>query len=215
MTTDVETLRMYMRGALIFAAIGCTAWPVLYSFSPWRSRPIGKLLMLQAVVIAAVFDISVIFSFWAPQSISLIFWTNMILLLGIGITMWIQTISVAVMQYSKNRGPIMQVMLTGVVYDRMKFVAQILLPALGALYFALAQIWHLPKAEEVGGTILAIDTFLGVLLGLSSKTYNATEAKYDGELVLIPSDEGTEMRLSRVDISALETKKEITLKINR
>ena len=57
------------------------------------------------------------------------------------------------------------------VYDILKFVAQILLPALGTLYFALASIWGLPYAEQVVGTITAIDTFLGVILGISSNKY--------------------------------------------
>ncbi len=58
------------------------------------------------------------------------------------------------------------------VYDVLKWVAQILLPALGTLYFALASIWGLPYAEEIVGTITAIDAFLGVLLGISTHNYN-------------------------------------------
>lgn len=58
------------------------------------------------------------------------------------------------------------------VYDVLKWVAQILLPALATLYFALAKVWNLPYSEQVVGTITAIDTFLGVILGLSSKVYN-------------------------------------------
>lgn len=57
------------------------------------------------------------------------------------------------------------------VYDVLKYVAQIVLPALGTLYFALASIWHLPYGEEVVGTITAIDTFLGALLMISSANY--------------------------------------------
>ena len=56
-------------------------------------------------------------------------------------------------------------------YDILKFVAQILLPAIGTLYFALAQIWQFPYAEEVVGTITAIDAFLGAILGISTKQY--------------------------------------------
>lgn len=62
-------------------------------------------------------------------------------------------------------------MITGPLYDKLKFLAQVLLPALGTLYFALAQIWGLPSAEEVVGTIVAVDTFLGVLLGISQAQY--------------------------------------------
>ena len=58
------------------------------------------------------------------------------------------------------------------VYDVLKYVAQIVLPALGALYFALAKIWNFPYGTEVVGTIAAVDTFLGALLKLSSDQYN-------------------------------------------
>lgn len=57
-------------------------------------------------------------------------------------------------------------------YDILKWVAQYLLPALATLYFAVAKIWGLPYGEEVVGTITAIDTFLGVLLGISTANYN-------------------------------------------
>ncbi len=58
------------------------------------------------------------------------------------------------------------------VHDVLKFIAQILLPALATLYFALAKIWQFPYAEEVVGTISAIDVFLGAILGLSTMQYN-------------------------------------------
>ena len=58
------------------------------------------------------------------------------------------------------------------VYDVLKWIALYLLPALGTLYFALAGIWNFPYGEEAVGTITAVDTFLGVLLGISSANYN-------------------------------------------
>ncbi len=60
-------------------------------------------------------------------------------------------------------------------YDILKFIAMIVLPALGTLYFTLAAIWGLPNSNEVVGTITAIDTFMGALLGLSTKTYNSNK----------------------------------------
>lgn len=56
-------------------------------------------------------------------------------------------------------------------YDILKFIAQILLPALGTLYFALASIWGFPYGEQIVGTITAIDAFLGTCLGISTKNY--------------------------------------------
>ena len=64
--------------------------------------------------------------------------------------------------------------LSNKVYDVLKWIAMYLLPGLGTLYFALAGIWGLPYGEEVVGTITAVDTFLGVLLGISSVSYNKT-----------------------------------------
>lgn len=56
-------------------------------------------------------------------------------------------------------------------YDILKYIAQIVLPAIGTLYFALASIWRLPYGEEVVGTITALDTFLGALLMIQSNNY--------------------------------------------
>ena len=56
-------------------------------------------------------------------------------------------------------------------YDVMKWIAQYLLPAVGALYFALSQIWGLPYGEQIVGTITAIDAFLGAILGISTMNY--------------------------------------------
>ena len=62
--------------------------------------------------------------------------------------------------------------LTDKTYDILKYIAQDVLPACGTLYFALAGIWNLPYGEQIVGTITAVDTFLGVLLGISTNTYN-------------------------------------------
>ena len=63
------------------------------------------------------------------------------------------------------------------LYDILKWIALVLLPALGTAYFGIAQIWGLPYAEQVVGTITVIDTFLGVILGISSKQYYADDAR--------------------------------------
>lgn len=56
-------------------------------------------------------------------------------------------------------------------YDKLKWIAQILLPAVATLYFAIAQIWGLPYAEQIVGTITAIDAFMGALLQISTNKY--------------------------------------------
>ena len=67
--------------------------------------------------------------------------------------------------------------LTNKTYDILKYVAQIVLPSVATLYFALAGIWGLPYGEQVVGTITAVDTFLGVILGISTSQYNKTADK--------------------------------------
>ena len=67
--------------------------------------------------------------------------------------------------------------LTNKMYDILKWIAMYLLPAMGTLYFALAGIWNFPYGEEIVGTITAIDTFLGVILGISSSNYSKTKTE--------------------------------------
>ena len=67
--------------------------------------------------------------------------------------------------------------LTNKTYDIIKWIAMVVLPAIATLYFAFAGIWGLPYGEEIVGTITAIDTFLGAILGISTAQYNKTEKK--------------------------------------
>lgn len=58
------------------------------------------------------------------------------------------------------------------VYDVLKWVTIVVLPAIGTLYFALSGIWGFPYGEQIVGTITAIETFLGALIGISTLNYN-------------------------------------------
>lgn len=58
-------------------------------------------------------------------------------------------------------------------YDILKWVAALVLPALATLVIALAGIWGLPYGKAIGATITAVDAFLGTILGISSKNYQA------------------------------------------
>jgi hypothetical protein len=62
------------------------------------------------------------------------------------------------------------------IYDILKWIAMVVIPALGSAYFALAGIWGLPYAEQIVGTLTVIDTLLGALLGISTTKYNKTSA---------------------------------------
>lgn len=74
------------------------------------------------------------------------------------------------------------ILIKGKLYDKLKYLAQVVLPAMATLYFALAGIWGLPSAEQVVGTIVALDTFLGVVLQLSANAYKKSDARFDGEV---------------------------------
>lgn len=78
------------------------------------------------------------------------------------------------------------------LYNVLKWVALVLLPAVGTFYFAMGQIWHFPAIEEVVGSITALDTFLGILINKSSKNH---QAAYDapsikGEIVISQDRDG-------------------------
>lgn len=101
------------------------------------------------------------------------------------------------------------------MYDVLKAIAQIYLPAAGALYAALAALWGFPAVEQVGGTVLALDTFLGVILGISSSTYKSSGAKYDGNLVMTITPEGKKVYSLELndDVENLDDKDEIHFKM--
>ena len=98
-------------------------------------------------------------------------------------------------------------------YDLLKWVAQIGLPSFGTLYFALAGLWGLPAAEEVVGTVVAVDAFLGAILGLSSKQYDASAT---GTMVVSRSEEGEVEGYSLEldgDPKSLAEKKEVRFRV--
>ena len=71
--------------------------------------------------------------------------------------------------YGNKGGKLMK--LSNHIYDILKYVAMVVLPAIGTLYFALASIWGFPYGQEIVGTITAIDTFLGALLQISTTSW--------------------------------------------
>src|SRR5438094_2903482 len=84
---------------------------------------------------------------------------------------------------SHHHAPAKQPLLSDRSYTTLKHSAAIALPALSALYFALSQIWHLPHTEQVMASIAALNTAVGTLVGVSTLTYNKSDAKYVGTLV--------------------------------
>lgn len=102
------------------------------------------------------------------------------------------------------------------LYDILKYTAQILLPAAGALYYGLAQVWGLPNADQLVGTIVVVDTFLGVVLHLSSTAYEHSGAKYDGVMEVTNKVEGGKLFSMNLntDPDTLHSQKEAIFKID-
>lgn len=78
--------------------------------------------------------------------------------------------------------------LNNVVYDVAKDAALIYLPAFSVMYATLATLWGWPAVDQVVGTIIAFDTFLGVVLKISTKSYNNSAKSTDGRFIVDQSD---------------------------
>lgn len=101
-------------------------------------------------------------------------------------------------------------------YQLTKHLTQVVLPALGTFYFALTQIWNLPLGLEVVGTITAICTFLGISLGISTHSYNKSDAKYDGRIVVHEDDHRKNYQLVlKNDPDTIDQSKEILFKVDK
>ena len=71
-------------------------------------------------------------------------------------------------------------------FDVWKEIAQIWIPALSTLYFTLSGIWGLPYAEQICGTLAALDVFLGAILKISTYQYNKED---EGKVTFYAYDE--------------------------
>lgn len=92
-------------------------------------------------------------------------------------------------------------LLSNGTYDKLKHTVVLALPALGALYYALASIWGLPHAEQVVGTLAAVNTFLGLLLNVSKKSYDNSDTKYLGDVTFeaVDGDETTKRMVAHLN----------------
>lgn len=213
MNADIEVLRFWIRVVGIIAMLGSISFPVIYAFSPWKKTPLGKIMMLLGVTLAFALVMSMAFSFWRPTNILIVFWVNAAMLTAIAISTSSLSWQVWKLNYARKK---IVVTFTGRTYDVLKAVAQIWLPALGTLYFTVAQIWGLPAATEVIGTIGALDTFLGILLGISSSNYSKGDEKYAGTIELLPNEEGTSnLHLRSLDPVKLMERQEVVFKVKQ
>lgn len=105
-------------------------------------------------------------------------------------------------------------LLSDKTYSTLKHSAAIVLPALSALYFTLAQVWHFPDTAQVMASIAAVNTAVGALVGVSTLTYNNSDAKYVGNLIRTETPDTINYSLSlNHDAPALDKLDEATFKV--
>lgn len=76
MAKDIETLTQWLIGMLVIASICATAFPILYLFAPWYKTRLGRALMIQGWAFALALDVTLLFQFWQPKNIMVLFWVN-------------------------------------------------------------------------------------------------------------------------------------------
>lgn len=102
-------------------------------------------------------------------------------------------------------------------YDVLKWWVTIILPALGTFYFAVAAIWGLPYAEEIVGTIVAVTTLLGVILGVSNAQYKSDDSNFDGILHLDQRNESADYWTFEATkgLEEIEKKNQVSFKVSK
>lgn len=101
-------------------------------------------------------------------------------------------------------------------YLFLKWFVSIVMPATATMYFTVAKLWgYDTHIEQVMGTMVAINTFLGVVLGISNYNYNKDDGKYDGTMIVNKSEDGQVYKLDlKDDPIRLGTKNEVIFKVD-
>lgn len=115
----------------------------------------------------------------------------------------------------ENALPLKDYMISNKTYDFLKKLVQIVLPAFGTFYLTFGNVWDLPGTKQVSDTILAICTFIGVLLTLSAKSYNKSDLKYDGMIEITNRDDGSKLYSLNLNDAAekIDGKKNVNFKV--
>ena len=102
------------------------------------------------------------------------------------------------------------------LYNVLKWLVLVAIPATSAAYFGLAPYWGWPSAEQVTGTLAVLATFLGTLIGISNASYYKSDANNSGVLNVKEDEDGTGLYLDlKQDPSDLVGKKNVTFKVNQ
>lgn len=101
------------------------------------------------------------------------------------------------------------------IYDKLKYIALVILPAFSALYFGLGEIWGLPKVTEVIGTIAVLDTVLGGFIRQSNLKYKNSDERFDGSIEVSEEDDRKMFSLNLdSDPEKLDQKNEVVFRVD-
>lgn len=105
--------------------------------------------------------------------------------------------------------------LSDVAHNRLKALVTLILPAISTAFVTIAGLWGMDSttASRIVGTLVAITTFLGVILAISTKKYNNSDAKFDGAINVIPGDGGDAMHVN-VNPASIANKDQVLLQVN-
>lgn len=100
-------------------------------------------------------------------------------------------------------------------YDFLKKLVQIILPAFGTFYLTFGNVWDLPGTKQVSDTIIALCTFIGVLLSISARSYNKSDSKYDGSIEITNREDGSKLYSLNLNDAAekIDEKKNVNFKV--
>lgn len=102
------------------------------------------------------------------------------------------------------------------LYDFLKKLVQVGLPAFATLYYSLSSAWNLPAVDQVMVTTASVATFLGVVLGISKASYDVSDAKFDGAMNVGFTPEGKkiyQLELPSADLERLGEKRTLLFKV--
>ncbi len=100
-------------------------------------------------------------------------------------------------------------------YNILKWITQIVLPAAATFYLTIGALWNLAEPEKVAATIVAVDTFLGVVLMLATNSYNKSPARFDGQLNVFETPEKKTFVLDVGDVDELTNKSEFLMRVHK
>lgn len=105
------------------------------------------------------------------------------------------------------------------LYDFLKFVAFVILPALATLFLALVPLIHWDGGGVAAGITTAVDTFLGAVLGKSSNNFaKQNEKQVLGDLVVQQDVDGTPIGMKIIGTQEnpiLQDRSQVTLNVRR